>query len=192
MATNGPDLALAVIVQRARDELLAGAGLARDHHREVGLHQARERAEDVLHRRRAADQRHRLGRRGLVGVLAPPLRLGQRASDDRHQFLQVEGFGQIFVGAALRGLDRGHEGVLRAHDDDRQVGTHPFDARQQFEGVVVGHHHVGDDEIALAGRDPAPQARDRAGRADFVAGARKRLIQYRSNRRVVVGDENMP
>src|SRR5258705_297572 len=32
---------LAVIVQGARDQLLAGAGLARDHHREVGLHQAR-------------------------------------------------------------------------------------------------------------------------------------------------------
>ena len=52
--------ALAVIVQRARDQFLAGAGLAGDHHREVGLHQPRQHAVDVLHGRRAADQRHRL------------------------------------------------------------------------------------------------------------------------------------
>ena len=48
---------LAVVVQRARDQFLAGAGFAGDHHRQVGLHQAREHAVDVLHRRRAADQR---------------------------------------------------------------------------------------------------------------------------------------
>ena len=54
-----PALALAVVVQRARDQFLAGARFAGDHHREVGLHQPRERAENVLHRRRAADERHR-------------------------------------------------------------------------------------------------------------------------------------
>ena len=31
-----------------------------------------------------------------------------------------------------------------------RFGPHPLDARQQVEGVLVGHHHVGDDEIALA------------------------------------------
>ena len=134
-----------------------------------------------------------LGRLRLARRLrARRLRLGERAPDDRHQLLQVEGLGQVFVGAALGGLDRGHEGVLRAHDDDRQIGPHPLDARQQLEGVVVGHHHVGDDEIALAGGDPAPQPGDGAGRAHLVAGARQRLIENRSDRRVVVGDENMP
>ena len=49
--------ALAVVVQGAGDELLAGAGLAGDHHREVGLHQPGERPVDLLHGRRAADQR---------------------------------------------------------------------------------------------------------------------------------------
>ena len=53
-----PLLALAVIVQRARDKLLAGAGLAVDHHGEVGLHQPRERTVDFLHRGRAPDERH--------------------------------------------------------------------------------------------------------------------------------------
>ena len=51
-----------------------------------------------------------------------------------------------------------------------------------------GITHVGDDEIALAGGDPAPQAGDRARRPHFVTGARKRLVEDSSNRRVVVGD----
>ena len=54
--------ALAVIVQGARDELLAGAGFAGDHHGEVGRHQAGERAVDLLHGGRAADERDVLAR----------------------------------------------------------------------------------------------------------------------------------
>ena len=125
---------------------------------------------------------------------ASRLRLGSASArptiDD--QLLQIEGLRQIFVGAAFGGLDRGHERVLRAHDDDRQVRPHALDARQELERVVVGHHDVGDDEIAFAGRDPAPQPGDRARRSHFVAGARQRLIEYRPDRRIVVGDENMP
>ena len=48
--------AAAVIVQGAGDQLLAGAGLARDHHREIGRHQAGQRPVDLLHGGRAPDQ----------------------------------------------------------------------------------------------------------------------------------------
>ena len=60
-----PVAPLAVVVQRARDQLLAGAGFARDHHREIGLHQPRQQPVDFLHRRRAADQRNRSSSVGL-------------------------------------------------------------------------------------------------------------------------------
>ena len=59
MATNGPLLPLAVIVQRARHQFLAGPGFAGDHDREIGLHQPRQQTIDFLHRRRAPDQRDR-------------------------------------------------------------------------------------------------------------------------------------
>ena len=132
-------------------------------------------------------ERRRLEFAGLAA-----LGLGERAPDNPDELLQIEGFGQIFIGAALGRLDRGHERVLRAHDDDRQVRPQSLDARQQFERIVVGHDHVGDDEIALARGDPSPQAGDRAGRAHLIAGARKRLVENRPNRRVIVGDENIP
>ena len=48
--------ALAVVVQAARDQLLAGAGLAVDEHVGRGLRQRQHRAAHLLHLRRAADQ----------------------------------------------------------------------------------------------------------------------------------------
>ena len=125
---------------------------------------------------------------GLGGAASWRFGLRQRPPDDRDQFLQVERLRQIFIGAALGGADRGHEGVLRAHDDDREVRPRLLDARQEIEGVFVGHHHVGDDEIAVALRDPTPQRRGIAARAHFVAGPRKRLVEHRADRGVVVGD----
>ena len=185
-------LALAVVVQRPRDQFLAGAGLARNHDREIGLHQPRQNPKNVLHRRGAPDDRHHLDRGRGFRRLAPPLGLCERAPDDRHQFAQVEGLGQIFVSAALRSLDRGDKGILRAHDDDRQIGPHPLDARQEIERVVVGHHDVGDDEIALARRHPSPEPGDRSGRSNLIAGASQRLIENCANPGVVIGDKNMP
>ena len=94
--------ALAVVVQRARHQLLAGAGLAGDHHREVGRHQAGERAVDLLHRRRAADQRQalallrRMRARGTEAAGADSARF-----DDRDQLVEVERLGQVFERAAL-------------------------------------------------------------------------------------------
>ena len=181
---------LAVVVQRARHQFLAGAGLAGDHHREVGLHQPRQHAVDFLHRRRAADQRDRIEFGFVVVACHPLLRLRQRAADDGDQLLQVERLWQIFVGAALGGADRGHEGVLRAHDDDRQVRPHLLDPRQQVEGVLVRHHHVGDDEIALALADPAPQRRRVAGQPHLISGARQGLVQNRADGGIVIGDQN--
>src|SRR5262249_20888190 len=104
--------------------------------------------------------------------------------------LQVEWFWQVLVGAALRGPDRRHEGVLRAHDDDRQVRPHLLDARQQVERAFVGHDDVSDDKVALALADPAPQGCGVAGEAHLVAGARQGLIENSAYRRVVVGDQD--
>ena len=55
IATNGAGLARAVIVERARDELLAGAALADDHDRQRGRGGAIDDVEHAHHRRRAAD-----------------------------------------------------------------------------------------------------------------------------------------
>src|SRR5262245_30094739 len=182
--------ALAVSVQRAGDEFLAGAGFARDHDGEIGLREPGNHAVDLLHRRTAADQRQAFGRLGGES-LRFALRLGERAPDDGNKLVKVEGLRQILIGTALGRRDRGHEGILRAHDDDRQIGPHLLDAGDEVEGVLVGHEHVGDDEIALALIDPAPECRRVAGHPRRVTRTGERLVEHGADRGVVVGDEDV-
>ena len=59
--------ALAVVVQRTGHQFFAGARLAGDHDLQVGTHEAGEDTVDVLHRRRAADERQGLFRIRLIG-----------------------------------------------------------------------------------------------------------------------------
>ena len=180
----------AVIVQCPRDQLLAGAGFPRDHHGEIGLHQPGEHAVDFLHRGRAADQRDRVELFGFLDRTRPLLGLRQRSPHDADELLEIERLRQIFISAALGRPHRGHERVLRAHDDDGKLRAQLLDARQKIERVLVGHHDVGDDEIAVTLADPAPERGGVAGRAHFIAGARQGLVEDGADRGVVVGQQD--
>ena len=183
--------ALAEIVQRARHQFLAGAALAGDHHREVGLHQARQRAVDVLHGRRATDQRHGLARLvGLAFAVGRLLGVGQGPRHHRQHFGDVEGLGQVLVGADFIGADRRHEGVLRAHHDHRQIGPELLDLGHDVEGIAVRHRHVGDQQIAFAAAHPVPHGGEIAGRPHLVAGPRQRLVQHHADGGIIVGEQD--
>ena len=184
---------LAVVVQGLGHELLAGAGLAIDRDRQVGPHEPRQHAVDLLHGRRAADERQLLllvARRFRGGAI----RRGraQRPRDDGDELAQVEGLGQIFEGAPLGRPDRGEQGVLGAHHDDLQVGAQVADARNQVEPVLVGHDHVGDDQIARPGLDPLPQRGRVRGAAHQVPLAPQGPGQHRADGPVVVGHQDGP
>jgi len=182
--------ALAVIVQGARDQFLAGTALAHDHHGQIGLRKPRDDAVDLLHRRGTTNQRQALGALFYRNRFAFDLWTGERALDDGGQFLQIERFGQIVESTAFGGRDRGQDRVLRAHHDDGQIGAQTLDAWDEVETVFVGQDHVGDDEIAVAGRYPAPQTRRGARRADVIPGAPQSLVQHRADCRIVVGDKD--
>ncbi len=164
--------ALGVVVQHARHQFLAGAGFPRDHHGEVGAREPGERAIDLLHRRRAADERQLLGFRVGGRALPAPPGLGKRPADDAYQLVQIERLGQVFERALFGRRQCGHQRVLRAHDDDRQLRPELLDAGNQVEGVFVGHYDVGDDDVPLTLRHPAPERGGIAGRAGGVAGPR--------------------
>ena len=185
-----PVAPLAIVVQRARNELFAGSGLPGDHHGKISLHQARQHAIDILHCRRAANQRDRIEFGFVRAVGDPLLRLRQGAAHNRDQFLQVERLRQILIGAAFGRADRSHERVLCAHHDHGKIGPHLLDPRQQIERVLVRHHHVGDDEVALPLADPAPQRRRVPRQSHLISGARQCLVENRADRRVIVGDKD--
>ncbi len=182
--------ALAVIVQRARDKLLAGSGFARDHHGQIGLGQAGDDAIDLLHSRRAADQRQALVAGFWLRNDALAFVRCERALDDRGEFLQVEGLGQIFICAALGRRDRRQDIVLRAHHHDGELWPQPLDAGKEVERVFVGQDHVRDDEIAFALRHPTPQPGGIGCRAHVVTGAPQSLIEHCADRGVVVANQD--
>jgi hypothetical protein len=188
---EGAGAPLAVIVQRARDQFLAGAGLAVDHDRQVGGREAGDRAVNFLHRGAAADQRQAFFRIARFGhYRAGFRRRRERSPDHRQQLRQVERLGQIFERATLRRLHRRHQGGLRAHDDNAQVRADALDAGDQVQPVFVRHHHVGDDQIALPLLHPAPEAGGIRGTAHLISRSAQSLGQYGADRTVVVGDQN--
>ena len=160
MATNGPLRARAVLVQRVRDQFLAGAALAGDQHRDVALAQPADGAEHVLHRRRLAEH---LGHLRLRARRAPP-RAGSRRRARRISstaLRHVEGLGQVLEGAALEGRDGAVEVGVGRHDDHRQAGQALLDLGQQVDARAAGHADVA---------TPAPAARRRRARPARRAG----------------------
>src|SRR6185312_6637866 len=97
---------------------------------------------------------------------------------------------QVFEGTALGGGDGRQQRVLRAHHQDGQVRTNALDARQKVEAGLVGQHHIGDDQVALARGRPAPQAGRGAGGAHVIASPAQRLVQDRADGTVIVADKN--
>ena len=138
------------VVERARDELLAGAALAGDQHGRIRLRELVHLLHQRLHRAAAGDQVT------VVDVRAQLLHLGRkrapfcRAPDRQQQPLGIDGLGEVVVGAAL---DRVNGVVDRAEgggQHDLDVGIHALHVAQQAHAVVVtGHPHVADDHVDM-------------------------------------------
>src|SRR3989440_4451835 len=142
IATNGAERRLPKSCS-ARDQLLTGAAFAGDHDREVGSHQPGDGAIDLLHCRRAADQRQL----PVIDFVLRPCRSRWRTQgplDDADQLAQIEGLREVFEGAALGRLNRCQERALCAHDNDPQLRPHLLDAGDHVEAVLVRHDDIGD------------------------------------------------
>ena len=151
--------AAASVVDRARDELLAGAALADDQDRRHRRGDALDPREDVAHLLRAAD--HPLEDQGAVLVLLFVVGLahvvaGEELAHERDEAGRVERLLQIVRGAELERLDRARHGALPGDHDHRRrrreglgaLGvrgrrepTHQLDAGHAGE-VQIGHQHV--------------------------------------------------
>ena len=194
IATNGLLCALAALVQRARDQLLAGAALAGDQHARRRARDALDQAHDALHRRALADDvagaealLHALPQRA---VLIDDRALLERLLDHRQQFVVLERLLDVVVGAfahRLHGLRRGR--VRGDHDHLRRV-VDLARLGQHAHARAVGHREVGDDGVE---RRLLVQQRDRAllafGDLDFVAVPLEQHVQHLAQARLIVDDE---
>ena len=128
--------AVAVLVEGAGDEFLAGAGLAADQHRDRGGGHPADFLVDVLHGAAAADE----GETGGAGFaqlhrLGHALGVRHGGGDQVQQFLGLERLEQILEGAELGGLDGGFGGAVGGHHDDGQLGLGRVELGDQLQAV---------------------------------------------------------
>ena len=193
-AHERPPRAAAVVVQRARHHFLAGAGLAAQQHADVGGRDAADGLVDLLHRRVPAHQRAELpdlleagAERGhLLGEAARgegPLRQQQR-------LVEIEGLGQVVVGAVLHGGNRRLHRAVGGHDHDlrvRPAGAHLLEQRQ---AVDAGHADIEEDQVERPALD-LPEGRGAVlDRGDLVARAAEALLEDPAQAVLVVGDQD--
>jgi hypothetical protein len=187
--------ALALVVDRARAELLAGAGLAGDQHRAVGRGEARELLAQAAQRGRAAHQRLGAPQAGDRAAQLLQLALQQvvldRALHDAHELLGLHRLLQEVEGAGLHGLHRlGYRADAGDHHD-RNAHTAPARLVEQREPVAARHAQVGHDRLALALLEEAHGLlRARGGAGGEALGAQD-LLQRVAHEGFVVDDQDM-
>ena len=184
-------------MDRARDQLLAGAALAGDQHAVARRRDALDQREQLAHRRGGAQQllEATAGLRLALPRRTRSLEMMQvtRALHDHAELLDVDRLAVIVERAQADGVERhGLLAVARDHDD--------LAAR-------VAPHDLGEHAHALAGAarigrqpeierdDRGPELLEPPDRRGTVAGQRdlevagERPAQLRGNRRLVLDDE---
>jgi len=164
----------------ARDEFLTRTRFAGDQDGGVRLAESADGAKDFLHRRRLAEDLGRQSgfalRTNLVHTLA------DRAPYQFDRLIDVEGFRQVFEGAALKSGDRAVQVGIGGHDDHRQRGKALAEDLQQFEPGLAGHADVGNKDLRRAAGVELGQRFTRGGEAaegDLLA--RERFFEDPAN-----------
>ena len=138
-------------MDRSRDDLLAGPGLADQQDRSVHIRDLRDQLAQLAQRRALAQQARNRVRDGAA--LAQPAHLFgeaavlERAVHPEDQLLDLERLGQEIVGAGANRGDRRIEAAERGdhqHRDVRVIGGHAFAELDAGDSghPDVGHHHV--------------------------------------------------
>ena len=138
-------LALALVMDGPRHQLLARPGLAVDQHRRL------RRGHSVDHLQHPPDggavSHDALHWNGKTLAGPDGLAVFQRFEQGGLELIKVEGLDEIIHGPGLHGLHSGLHGGIRRHEHDRHGGIVLADFLQSRDAVHVGHsdihqHHV--------------------------------------------------
>jgi hypothetical protein len=181
------------LVDAPREQLLAGAALARDEDGGVGLRRHRQAPQQVGERRRIAhDQGLARGlhaRAELLELAREAHAIEQRAQAVR-EHLARHGLGDVVVGAALQEAHGVVDGGLRRHDQHRRLRALLLHLLEHLLAADVGHQDVRDDGVDVALR----KARERRPAAVGEDGGERLApaveLEEEARLRVVVGDEH--
>ncbi len=143
----------AVLVDRARDEFLAGAAFAGDENGRAGRRDLADELVDLLHRGRIADDGlvafvgTELGREG--NDLLHRVRGGERLGEQDFQLGDVERLEHVIIRAALHRLDRGLRRAVGGHHHDDLLRIHLAQFFQRVEAALLAHADVHHDQVGM-------------------------------------------
>ena len=183
----------------ARDQLLAGAGLAGDQHGALGFGDELGAADDFLHRAAPADDavviEVLVALADQVAVFdAQPLMV-ERTPDDDQQLVDLEGLLQIVERAELHRFDRALDGGVRGHHQDLRtlaVRGAADEFPDQVQSAELRHHVVDDQQIEGALGEKTLGLTGARRLDDLVAGVTQRASERLQNFLFVVDEENRP
>lgn len=182
-------------VQAARDQFLAGAGLAVDEHRRVGGGHVIDQRAHRGHRLGAADDARARRRPRQLAAQGAVFQLQRAALDGA-----AHGLGQALGGERL--LDEieravahrlhGHRDIAVAgHEHHRNAGAERLAMRQHVEPAGARQAQVADDHAVEIGVDPADRLLGAGVGLDLEAGKLQALRGGLADGRIVFDEENV-
>ncbi len=186
--------AIAQRVQRPGEQLLAGSALAFDEHRRIRVGGALQRREHLPQgrvfaddlRSAAADGQLLLHQQVLVGDAA----LLERTVHEEQQMIGIDGLGEKVHRAVLHRPHCVLDAAVGGHDDHRYVGVDVLGRAQHAEAVAVGQPQVRQHERRLRVLEEPDRGWLVAGLDDLIALPLEGVPQHRSERVLVLDDEN--
>ena len=183
-----------VVVERAGDELLAGARFAANEHRRVAL---RDLLDDVEHVPQPGARSDDLVE--VVDVLLGPAQVLEVVLDapqlerlldlDLH-LLDLERLLHVVEGPDLHRLDGGVHRAERRHQDDGRRRVQRARRAEDVHAVAPAHLEVAQHDVEVAVVQPLDGGVAVRGFLDFVFGFREAPGEPAPEGVVIVGDEN--
>ena len=189
---EGAVAARALAVDRARDQLLAGARFPRDEHGRRGVGDLTDDLVHAPHRRGSADQLvEPLAARELVAEV-PHLPLEgaslERPIDHAPQILDRERLRQVIVGAELHRLHCGPQGPDGGNEDHLQAGIETLEPLQHLDPFHAREPHVEEAHVDVTAPDGLERGRP-VGGLEHDADPIEHHLHGRAHPGLVVDDE---
>ena len=190
---EGAGSARALLMNRLRDKLLAGSTLARDQHRRQPIGGLSDDFEQLDHLPALPDEAFESAlapelRPELAVLVLEPLAL-ERVGDRQLDLVELEGLGDVVVGAQLHGLDRRFGRRERGHHEDHGAGRVLLRGAQDGDAVDLPHAQVGDDEVERFALDDLHGLLAALGDRDLVTGLPQHDREELSHAPFVVDDK---
>ncbi len=177
-------------MDRARDELLPGARLAREEHGrgrrrhlvDQGEHGANDGRvpDDGVARRLVALQR-----------TAALLLLCERLQDHEPELVLVERLREVVLRAPFQRLDGAVDRAVRREHDHGETRVTLFDPAKELESIHPRHPKIRDDEVGALFLQDLDRFHARRGRRDVVAVASEVGAEHLADARFVIHDQDV-